>query len=302
MGRIAAIDLGTNSMKLLVADAGDGEIETVIDRFRVTRLGEGMGERPLLRDGAVERNLESLRLFADEAREAGARRIVAAGTEALRAARNAPDFLARAERECGVAVEILTGEEEARLSWIAALSAFDPIEGPVLLFDTGGGSTEFVFGRGGAIASRASLPLGSRVLAEAFLRSDPPGPEERTRLDHRLAFALDELEGEAARVIGVGGTVTTLAAVFLGVEPYDPARVGGASLPLAEVERQITLYASLPGERRREIPGLHPDRADVILAGAALVRAVLRRFGAPSLLVSDRGLRHGLLIDRFLRD
>jgi len=300
--RIAAIDIGTNSMKLLVADARSGRLAPVIDRLLVTRLGEGMGAGGRLREEAIERNIDALRRFAEEARGAGAERIAVAGTEALRVAGNAAAFRERAARDAGLNVEIVGGGEEARLSWIGALSGFAPLEGTVLLFDTGGGSTEFIFGRNGEMESRTSLPLGSRVLAEEFLRSDPPAAGERERLDARLGGELARLDGGAARVIGAGGTVTTLAAVRLGLEPYDPARVGGSVLARGEVERQIDLYASLPLAERRAIPGLHPDRADVIPAGAAVVRAVLRRFGAGEILVADRGLRHGLLIDRFLRD
>jgi exopolyphosphatase/guanosine-5'-triphosphate,3'-diphosphate pyrophosphatase len=293
----AVIDIGTNSVKLLVARALGGDLEVIDDRTTVTRLGEGLRETGLIGEAAAERTLAALRAFVSAAREQGALSPLLVGTMGLRTARNARSFLERAEAECGAAVEVVSGEEEARLSYRGALSAVPEPRGEVTVFDIGGGSTEIVRGEGARVRSAASLPMGVRTLTEGWLRSDPVTPGETHRLSIHIRSVVEPFRGRSGTLIGVGGTACTIAAVMLGMRTFDPGRLRGVSVPLAEVERQISLFRDLRVEERKTVPGLPEERADVILAGAAIVLGVLECAEAGAFTVSDRGLRHGVLLE-----
>ena len=301
MGIYAVIDMGTNSLKMHVAEVADGRTTVLGDFTEVTRLGEGLHETGRLAPEALVRNAEAVCAFARRAREMGAEEIVAVGTMALRTAANADDFVALVRERCGLDVEIIPGEEEARLAYLAVLSGLGTAEGTVCVFDTGGGSTEFIFGRGEEIVERFSLDVGSRRPTEQFCKSDPVTPEELQELLAYLDGELSRLHGPVDVLVGMGGTVTSLGAVHHMMEVYDPDVIQGSRLTRAEVERQLEMYRSLTVAERREVVGLMPKRADVILAGAAIVLTVMRRLGADSLVISDRGLRHGLFYDRFVR-
>ncbi len=302
MIRAAAIDVGSNSVKLHVADLGPGSRwAVVVDRTDITRLGEGLRDTGLITESAMERTLAALARFVAEARSLGAVHTVAVGTMCLREAANADRFVEVAKERTGLAIEVIDGEEEARLSYLAVVSGL-PVSQDVVVFDTGGGSTEFTLGRGGGIERRFSLNLGAVALTQEFLRSDPVTPGELEALRAHLEGALSGLEapGKRCTLVGMGGTVTTMAAVKLELAPYDPDVVHGTMLTRAEVRSQVARYRETPLASRRAIVGLHPKRADIILAGAAIVLAVLDRLDADHMLVSDRGLRHGLLFDRFV--
>jgi exopolyphosphatase / guanosine-5'-triphosphate,3'-diphosphate pyrophosphatase len=297
----AVIDIGTNSVKMHVADVRDGRTEVLGDFTEVTRLGEGLHDSGRLSDEGMERTSAAVASLQKKALEMGAETTVAVGTMALRSASNAEDFRAAVRKRCGLDVEVLPGEEEARLSYLAVLSGLGAGKGRVVVFDTGGGSTEFIFGNGEEILDRYSLNVGSRQPTEEFCKSDPVTADE-------LAAMVAYLEGEFARLepgvdslVGMGGTVTGLGAVYHKMEVYDPDAIQGSVLTLAEVERQIEIYRSQTIEERRHTVGLMPKRADIILAGAAIVMTVMRKLGATELTISDRGLRHGLFYDRYVR-
>ena len=237
--------------------------------------------------------------FAAKARELGAEKIVAVGTMALRSAENSAAFVARAKELSGVEVQVIPGEEEARLSYLAVLSGLPLMDGELVIFDTGGGSTEFIFGRGKELKNRFSVNLGSNRITEDFFADDPvkEGSVEKAVAQIDKEFAEAGVNGKPAQLVGMGGTVTSMGAVKHKMVKYDPDVIQGSALTREDVEEQIEAYASRTIEQRRELPGLQPKRADVILAGACILKDILQRLDAPQLTISDRGLRHGLAFD-----
>ncbi len=301
MNRYATIDIGSNSIKICVSEIREGNEEILLDRIVVTRMGEGLYETGRISPDAMERNVAALADFVRQGRGLGVERFTVVGTMTLRTATNASEFVRRAADETGVEVEVISGEEEARLSHLAFLSGLGPIKSRVCVFDTGGGSTEFVFGSGDRMERRLSLNVGSRLPTERFLRSDPVTGAELENLSRYLEGEFSGLSADIDLLVGMGGTVTSLCSVSHGMEKYDPDVIQGTILPLREVERQIEIYRVKTIEERKKILGLMPKRADVILAGASVVRAVMTRFGMSEITVSNRGLRHGLMYDRHLR-
>jgi exopolyphosphatase/guanosine-5'-triphosphate,3'-diphosphate pyrophosphatase len=223
------------------------------------------------------------------------------GTAGLRRAANADEFLTAARARAGVDVEIVSGEEEARLAYQAATAPLGAAHGSLAVFDSGGGSSQFTFGRDGLVSERFSVDVGSVTLTDRFGLADVTSAETLSRAHAEAVRALGRLRDRSPpdALVGLGGAVTNLVAVQHSLVPYDPDVVRGATLEHTEVERQIELYRSRRADERRRIPGLQPQRAEVILAGACIVRAVLELLGRDALEASDRGLRHGLLPARF---
>jgi exopolyphosphatase/guanosine-5'-triphosphate,3'-diphosphate pyrophosphatase len=216
-------------------------------------------------------------------------------------ASNQADVLDAIRDGTGMAVEVVSGEEESRLAYVAAVAALGLPEASVVVFDTGGGSSQFTFGHGHRVDERFSVDVGAVRYTERFGLDRATGSDV---LQHALATVaqdLARLDGRPApqALVGMGGAVTNMTAVMLALATYDPDAVHGSVLDLAEVERQIALYASLDADARRGIVGLQPKRAEVMLAGACVVRTVMQKLHQSSLTVSDRGLRHGLLVERF---
>jgi exopolyphosphatase/guanosine-5'-triphosphate,3'-diphosphate pyrophosphatase len=241
--------------------------------------------------------------MAEEARREDAKAVAAVGTAGLRRASNGPAFVAAVEERCRVRIDVISGDDEARLAYLAATAALELPSGPVALFDSGGGSTQFTFGRDGRVDEQFSIEVGAVRITDRFGLDDAVSEETlRAALD-AIAADLAVLEGRPVpgALVGMGGAVTNLAAVKLGLASYDPDVVQGTVLDRAEVDRQLELYRTRSADERRGIVGLQPGRAEVILAGACIVRTVLDELGCESLTVSDRGLRHGVLVDRFGR-
>jgi exopolyphosphatase/guanosine-5'-triphosphate,3'-diphosphate pyrophosphatase len=300
--RFAVIDVGTNSVKLCVASrTPQGVWRFLADRSLVTRLGEGLADNGGISDAAVERTAEAIELMVADARRLDARAIVAIGTAGLRTAANAASDIARIAARTGIRVEVVGGEEESRLAFLGVAQDLDMGEGSLVLFDTGGGSTQFTFGHGDQVDERFSLPLGAVRLTERFGLDQAVSPERlreaRIALRAELAPVGDRPRPDA--LVGIGGAVTNLVAVQLALDPYDPEVVRGARLEADELERQIERYRALDAQARRSTVGLQPGREEVILAGACIVRTLMEVLGWSSLVVSDRGLRHGALVDRF---
>ena len=304
--RAATIDIGTNSVLLLVAELRDGVVAPVIERATITRLGRGVDKTRTFDPAAVEATLACLGEYAEEIRRAGAARVDVVGTSAMRDARGGEHFRDRAAALLGVPPRVISGDEEAELTFAGALSGLE-IEGPALVFDLGGGSTELIRGvvrKGSAtLASAISIDVGSVRLTERCLPTDPPLPEEISAVRRTTRALLDEAliklgaPGPAAQLVGAAGTVTTLAAFALGVAPYDPTRVHGARLSAEIIARASHDLAAMPLAQRRAIPTIEPKRADVIVAGAVITEEILawsRPFTRGDLLVSDRGVRWGL--------
>lgn len=304
MSRKAIIDVGSNSIKFFVGELkADGTIETVMDTNDIARLGEGLNDTGRICPEAMERNRDAIVRFNEKAKELGADEIICVGTMALRTAKNSADFVAMVKDACGVEVQVIPGEEEARLSYLAVLSALPMPDGDLVIFDTGGGSTEFVFGRGKEIIKRFSVNLGAVRITENYLHDDPV-----TKADVRAAineidrvFAEHGVDGTVAELVGMGGTVTSMGAVKFKMEKYNPDIIQGAKLELDEVENQIEMYSKKTIEERKAIPGLQPKRADVILAGACILTVIMNRLKVKELTISDRGLRHGLAYDLFTK-
>lgn len=299
--RVAAIDIGTNSVLLTVAEVSDdGRLTSLVERATITRLGEGVDKTRKLAEGAIERTLACLAEYAQAIREAGAARLDVVGTSAMRDAAGGDALVARAEALLGVRPRVISGDEEARLTFGGGLSGLTLASAKrVLVFDIGGGSTEVIVGDREAVAIEhaVSLDIGSVRLTERHVRSDPPTKEELARVDEDIERALDGAHFDAAvdAVVGVAGTVTTLGAIARKVDPYDAAVVHGLRLSQAEIDATTALLDRTPIAERVKLPGLSPKRADVIAAGAHICRAVLARSGAAELVVSDRGVRWGLL-------
>jgi exopolyphosphatase/guanosine-5'-triphosphate,3'-diphosphate pyrophosphatase len=300
--RFAAIDVGTNSVKFHVGErAADGTWTTVVDRAEITRLGEGLQDRHEIGAEAAERTIAAIAGMADEARALGVSAIVAVGTAGLRIASNAADTVGLMRERLGFPVEVISGDEESRLGYLAVASGLRIGEGSLAIFDTGGGSTEFTFGRGGEVDDHFSLDVGAVPYTERYGLGGAVARETLDEVLGQIAQDLDRLDEHPRpdALVGMGGAITNITAVQHGLATYDPDVVQGSVLDRAEIDRQIDRYASLDAEGRRSIVGLQPKRADVILAGACIVRTVMEVLGHDRLTVSDRGLRHGLLLDRF---
>ena len=300
--RYAVIDVGTNSVKFHIGERDpDGSWRAVVDRAELTRLGEGLGDQGVISAEPMERTVAAIAAMAEEARRHQVRAIGAVGTAGLRTARNRDEVIAAIAARTGLTVEVISGEEESRLAYLAVQAGLDAVVGSLAVFDTGGGSTEFTFGRGPDVEERFSLDVGAVPYTERFGLAGSVEPSVLRDALTAIAADLSRLDAHSPpdALVGMGGAVTNITAVQLGLATYDPDAVQGAVLDRAELDRQIELYRSRDAEARRPIVGLQPKRADVILAGACIVRTVMEKLGQQTLTVSDRGLRHGLLIDRF---
>lgn len=302
MKRIGIIDIGSNSIKFFVGEKReDGTIATIIDENDIARLGEGLKDTGRISDEALERNAQSVAAFAAKAKENGAEQIISIGTMALRTASNSADFVKRVKELCDVDVQIIPGEEEARLSYLAILSGMPVPDGDLIIFDTGGGSTEFIFGKGTELVKCFSVNLGAIRITEKFFADDPvaEGSVEAAIRQIDEEFAAAGVEGRPVKLVGMGGTVTSMGAVKHKMVVYDPDVIQGSALTRADIAEQIREYSARTIEQRRELPGLQPKRAEVILAGACILQDIIDHLGVDELTISDRGVRHGLAFDVF---
>ena len=290
MRRVAAVDLGTNSTRLLVADVEDGRVDELVRRLRITRLGEGVDARRRLLPLPIARVRNCLADYRRELESLGAEATLAVATSAVRDAENGEAFLGEIEWSYGFTTRLLSGEEEARLTF-AGVGAGRALEPGTLVIDVGGGSTELVLDG----SPLASVDAGCVRQTELFLASDPPSPDELERCARAVRELLAAVpDGEPAqRAIGVAGTVTTLAALDLGLAEYDPERVHGHVVSRSGLERQLARLAALPLDERSDVPALEPGRAPVIVAGLVVLREALDRFGLDAVEASERDLLHG---------
>jgi len=302
--RLASIDIGTNSVLLLVVEArtGDGRRRLVAleQRATITRLGEGVDRTGQLAEAARERTLECLKGYAERIAALGVDTVEVVATSAMRDAEGGPAFAREAEAVLGARPRIIAGREEAELTFLGAVSGLDVRGGSVCVFDIGGGSTEVIRAdrRKGelVIVDSVSLDIGSVRLHERCLRSDPPTVHEYDEVVRVVDDALSAAPSfdHAPLLVGVAGTVTTLSAIELGLREYDAERVHGSKLSLDALTRLRETLWSMSLAERRSLPGLHPLRADVIVVGAVIAERIVRRVAADELVVSDRGVRWGL--------
>lgn len=298
--RFAAIDIGTNSLLLLVAERdASGRFTAVEEALEMVRLGEGVDQSGRIGERAMREAVDAARNFADRARSLGAEEIAMVATSAARDAKNGEELLAGLRRATGVEAEILSGQEEAELSYRSV--AMDFGEGPLWALDIGGGSTELILGERGKVRLSRSFDLGAVRLTERYISADPPSAEELGCIEKEAtkAFAQLGVPEPGATLVGIAGTVTTLAAIHLGLDAYDGSLVHGQRMGLDEVRRLEARLAAIPLAERLRIPGLPAKRADVIVAGALILRVAMERLGFSEVVVSDRGVRWGLLNARF---
>jgi exopolyphosphatase / guanosine-5'-triphosphate,3'-diphosphate pyrophosphatase len=301
--RLGAIDIGTNSVRLLVADVdGAGEsaaLEPLDRRMRITRLGQGVDESRRLRPDAISRTLDVLREYRGALDELGVERARATATSAARDAGNRDDFFGPAAEVLHFEPELLPGAEEARLSFLGATAGLDE-PSPYLVVDIGGGSTEFVAGTHEP-EGLISVDTGCVRVTEQYLRSDPPEPEELSEAVSVVRAHLADVEREvpaareAATLVGLAGTITTVAAIELGLAEYDQDRIHHFRLTRAAAEDVFRTLATEPAEERRHNPGLDPGRVDVIVAGALVLVTIMRTFDFNEMLVSEADILDGLV-------
>jgi exopolyphosphatase / guanosine-5'-triphosphate,3'-diphosphate pyrophosphatase len=301
--RVAVLDLGTNTTRVLVADVEDGRVHELARETKVTRLGEGVDSTGRLADGAIERVVETLTDYKRIMDELQPERTIALATSATRDAANGDEFRQLLHDRFGWDAQIIPGEEEARLTFRGATAARPAGDGPFVVIDIGGGSTEYVVGTAASDPSfRVSTQAGSVRQTERHLKEDPPSDEDlltlraaiRSIIEHAIP---DEVKTTVTAGIAVAGTATSLAAIDQQLDPYDPDKVNGYDLQLEAAERMLGELAALPLEERRKVTGLHPDRAPTIVAGAAILVESMRLFGLGSFEVSEADILHGAALD-----
>ncbi|HET9198969.1 MAG TPA: Ppx/GppA phosphatase family protein [Solirubrobacterales bacterium] len=293
--RVAVIDVGTNSTRLLVADVVDGQVSPLERRSTVTRLGRGVDLSGRLASEAIEDVCGAIDGYIGILGELGAETVDAIATSAVRDADNGSAFIAELRERFALSARILDGEEEARLTYLGATSESPPRE-PTLVVDIGGGSTELIVGTGPDISFHDSLQAGVVRHSERCISSDPATAEELEALAADVRGLIEDSVGagvEAAAGIAVAGTPTSLAAVEIGLEPYDPTRVHGHVLALPSIQRMLSQLASLPLAERVEVTGLHPDRAPTIVAGVVILVETMRAFGLEEVTVSEHDILYG---------
>ncbi len=298
--KIAIVDIGTNTCRLAVFQLGqDVRHELIIERNVITRLGEGLSPGSALKHEAVGRTIETLQSFKNEIDEIGCTGVVAVGTQALREAANGNEFL-RAVSGVGFDVEVITGEEEAMLSFRGVVSGLETMPARLLVFDTGGGSTEFTSYAGG-IVSVSSVKLGAVRGRTEFFHHDPPTAEELSEFEKHCEqviqhYVAKETGDVVDKCIGVAGTITTLAMIDLGLPAYDSEAVHGHIISAENTDRLTDELCRMDDRQRSAIPGIQPCRADIIHAGAVIVRAIINVFQLNEISISERDIRHGLLM------
>jgi exopolyphosphatase/guanosine-5'-triphosphate,3'-diphosphate pyrophosphatase len=297
---VAVVDIGSNSTRLLIADVdpADGSVLERVRRSQVTRLGHGVDASGALEDASVERTWQVLVDYRGAIDEHDCEANLAVLTSAVRDASNGAEFADRVRGELSLDAKVLTGDEEAQLTFLGAMSGRPPAEEPTVVIDIGGGSTEFVIGTGRTAGFHVSTPAGVVRMSERHIKSDPPAGEELQALaeDTRQAFLANIPEDERVPVksgIAVAGTATSAASIEQELDPYDPAKVHGYKLLLATVELLLARLADMTESERRQVVGLQPDRAPTIVAGMVLLSQAMIVLGLEHVEVSDHDILYG---------
>jgi exopolyphosphatase/guanosine-5'-triphosphate,3'-diphosphate pyrophosphatase len=314
---LAGIDIGTNAIRLLIAETNDVTHRELHSDRIITRLGQGLDKSSVLSTDSQERSLAALEHCSESIARYPVTHVAAVGTSALRNARNTAEFIVAARRRTGLDLRVISGQEESRLTLMAVRRALSqgkrPEQDPLasaLVIDIGGGSTELMMTQGGDLVAEASLDLGAVYLTERFLHGDPPTEEELGGLRRAVRHALTLWElglrndagiRPASRTVlaGTGGTAATLAAMDQGMSLYDPERINGYTLGRSALEGMLRNLSTATLSDRRSVPGLEPGREDIIVAGAAIAQEIMERWGKSEMLVSDWGLREGIVFDLY---
>jgi exopolyphosphatase / guanosine-5'-triphosphate,3'-diphosphate pyrophosphatase len=295
--RVAVVDIGTNSTRLLIGDVEETGVVEVERRTTVTNMGRGVDHSGLICTDAVDDVCTVIGDYKARYEEMGAERVSAIATSAVRDAVNGDAFIAELRERFGLDARLLTGDEEANLTYLGATS-HRPAGDATLVFDIGGGSTELIVGSGKKVGFHTSLQAGTIRQSERHLTRDPPDPHEledlaadiRNQIDRAIAA---QAQVEPSRAIAVAGTPTSLAAIDQALEPYDPGRVHGYRLGLKRIQRMLSRLSSLPLAERLRVPGLHPGRAPTIVAGTVILVQVMRAFKVKEVEVSELDILHG---------
>jgi exopolyphosphatase/guanosine-5'-triphosphate,3'-diphosphate pyrophosphatase len=297
--KLAALDVGTNTVLMLVVErSADGQWHQLADWSRITRLGRGVDATGRLDPASAALTLDTVTEFAEKARALGAAKILAVATAALRDSADGAAFVAQVQARSGIDLDVISGEAEAQLNWLSTVNGLklDPAA-KLLVVDIGGGSTELIRAQPGGALDLVSLQIGSVRLTERHLHSDPPAAREAAelRLGIDEALATVRWNYQPDLMVGIAGTVTTVCAVALGMTSYDPERVHGHRLARADVLHVLAMVAGVPLEQRKKIAGVEAGRADVIIAGAAILERIMVHFKLDQVIVSDQGVRWGLI-------
>jgi exopolyphosphatase/guanosine-5'-triphosphate,3'-diphosphate pyrophosphatase len=295
--RVGVIDIGTNSTRLLIADVQGACVEEVERRTTVTNMGRGVDHTGMICSDAVDDVCSVIADYKARYEEMGAERVMAIATSAVRDAVNGEAFIAELRERFDLDASLLTGEEEAHLTYLGATSQ-RPEEEATLVFDIGGGSTELIVGSGNRVGFHTSLQAGTIRQSERHLTSDPPDPHELEDLAADIRNLIDRAiaaqpNGKPVHAIAVAGTPTSLAAIDQELEPYDPGRVHGYHLGMKRIQRMLSRLSALPLAERLRVPGLHPGRAPTIVAGTVILVQVMRAFGLQEIEVSELDILHG---------
>ncbi len=294
--RVGVIDVGTNSVRLLVAEVSPYRI--VEKKVKITRLGEGIGKEKRLLERAIERTVRAVTEFCEEAKERGSEKIAVVGTQALREAENSSDFWQKVLEKTGVQGRTLSEEEEALFAFRGVISGLSTQAEKVLVVDIGGGSTEFIAGSREGLEYLRSFPVGSVRVSEKFLmENDPPTAEDIENAFFYLEEKLAELPlFREHLLVGVAGTVTTIAAILQEMEVYQPEKVHGFKMRKEDVERTLRFLSTLPLRERKKVKGLEPERADVIIGGTITLLTVMKKQEKEEITVSESDLLDGIAL------
>ena len=309
--KYASIDIGTNTLRLLIAEIGNEHLQPIYLKRIITRLGGDYKENIGIAASAQERTIKALEFFAEKIREHGVKEVRAVATSVVRKAKNKKEFLKQVLKQTGLNIKVISGDEEARLSLEGVLSVTGYHNKRCLVVDIGGGSTEFIAVADGKMAGAWSLEMGVVHLTEEYLKTDPPTPYELNAMENEIKGVIANLKDlmsqslpsafslePSALFIGTAGTITTLAAIDQGLEKYEPDKINNYILKYTAIKKIYNHLASLPLRQREEILSLEKGREDIIIPGAAIVLKAMEAFGFSSITVSDAGLLEGILIDR----
>jgi exopolyphosphatase/guanosine-5'-triphosphate,3'-diphosphate pyrophosphatase len=304
---LAGIDIGTNTLRLLIAETGSASLHEIHSDRRITRLGEQLDLTNQLSSLARERSLKALADFSEKIKKYTVDDIAAVGTSALRNAANSAEFIRDVYEETGLKINVISGREEARLTLLGVSRALSEMSlESAIVIDIGGGSTEIISGGMRSQPADVSLPLGAVYLTERFIQNDPPAEEELDLLREfiraelrNVPFGVDTAKGGGSVLAGTAGTITTLAAIDQKLPEYLPEKINGSVLTIGSIDQIVAKLRGTPLKERGAIPGLEPGREDIILAGAVITQEIMRRFGFAELRVSDWGLREGILFDLY---
>jgi exopolyphosphatase/guanosine-5'-triphosphate,3'-diphosphate pyrophosphatase len=317
---LAGIDIGTNSLRLLIAESGTDDFRELYSARRTTRLGKDLDRTGKLSPDSMELSFSALSEFNAHIRRLPVCRTSAVATSALRNASNAQDFITEVHRRTGLVVSVISGEEEAQLTLLGVRSALLGQEkgacdllSSALVIDIGGGSTEFIATNECSGPLVQSLPLGAVYLAERYLGSDPPAHEEIAALRQVIGKELDRAEScgpalpqcagkRPGRLVGTAGTITTLAAMDQKMDRYEPDRINGSVITRGAIDRIVATLVRSTADERRLLSGLEPGREDIILPGAIIAQEIMERYAYGEMLVSDWGLREGIVADLLLKE